>query len=142
MAGVGGRNRSRLPRSSGSPKPEFGGLPDRELSRRPEELRRAIEDLFARIRPDLVFCPSPVEIHPDHRALAEALYERVAASRAEDADHDLYRYVRMAFYEISHPLLPNALVDIAGRGGAQVRGARGFREPAGACATTREPSRA
>jgi LmbE family N-acetylglucosaminyl deacetylase len=97
----------------GVPAPDFGGLPDRELSQRPEDLRRAIEDLFGRFRPDLVFCPSPVEIHPDHRALAEALYERIAASRAEDADHDLYRYVRMAFFEISHPLLPNALVDIA-----------------------------
>jgi LmbE family N-acetylglucosaminyl deacetylase/glycosyltransferase involved in cell wall biosynthesis len=100
----------------GVPAPEFGGLPDRELPRRLEDLRRAIEGLFARFRPDLIFCPSPVEIHPDHRALAQALYERVAASRAEDADHDLYRYVRIAFYEISHPLLPDALVDIAAAG--------------------------
>ncbi len=97
----------------GLPAPEFAGLPDRELALRPDDLRQAIERLFGQARPDLVFCPSPVEIHPDHRALAQALYERVAASRAEDADHDLYRYVRLAFYEISHPLLPNVLVDIA-----------------------------
>ncbi|HEY7114299.1 MAG TPA: PIG-L family deacetylase [Thermoanaerobaculia bacterium] len=96
----------------GLPAPEFGGLPDRGLAARPEELRREIERLFSETRPDLVLCPSPVEIHPDHRALAEAVYARIAASRAEDADHDLYRYVRVAFYEISHPVLPNALVDI------------------------------
>src|SRR5262249_24372261 len=68
----------------GLPAPEFGGLPDRGLAEQPEELRREIGRLFAEIRPDLVFCPSPVEIHPDHRALAEAVYSRVAASRAED----------------------------------------------------------
>ncbi len=96
----------------GLPAPEFGGLPDRGLTERPDDLRREIERLFAETRPDLVFCPSPVEIHPDHRALAEAVYARVAGSRAEDPDHDLYRYVRVAFYELSHPLLPNALVDI------------------------------
>lgn len=92
--------------------PEFGGLPDRELADRGGPLRQALEALFRETRPDLVFCPSPVEIHPDHRALAEAVYGLVAGSRPEDADHDLYRYVRLAFYEISHPVLPNALVDI------------------------------
>jgi LmbE family N-acetylglucosaminyl deacetylase/glycosyltransferase involved in cell wall biosynthesis len=97
----------------GLPPPEFGGLADRELAGSRGDLEREIGRLFSEFRPDLVFGPSPVEIHPDHRALAEALYARVASSRPEDEDHDLYRYVRLAFYEISHPLLPNALVDIA-----------------------------
>ena len=110
----------------GLPAPEFGGLPDRELVRRREDLDLEIARLFADFRPDLVFCPSPVEIHPDHRALAEALYSRVAASRAEDADHDLYRYVRLAFYEISHPLLPNALVDIAAASDRKARALAAF----------------
>ncbi|MFY9551965.1 MAG: glycosyltransferase, partial [Thermoanaerobaculia bacterium] len=61
----------------------------------------------------LVLCPSPAELHPDHRALARALFELVAASRAGDPDHDRFRFLRIAFYELSHPLLPNALVDIA-----------------------------
>ena len=60
-----------------------------------------------------MLCPSPVEIHPDHRALARALYELVAASRPGDPDHDRFRFLRIAFYELSHPLLPNTLVDIA-----------------------------
>jgi len=94
--------------------PQFGDLPDRELSARPEDLRRAIGDLVRELQPELVFCPSPVEIHPDHRALAEALYECAASSRPGDADHDRWRFLRVAFYEISHPLLPNALVDISG----------------------------
>ncbi|MGH9368700.1 MAG: PIG-L family deacetylase, partial [Thermoanaerobaculia bacterium] len=113
-------------RSLGLPAPEFGGLPDRELSRRHEELRGTVEALFEKVRPDLVFCPSPVELHPDHRALAEALYGRVAASRAEDADHDLYRFVRLAFYEISQPLLPNALVNIAPAADRKARALEAF----------------
>jgi len=93
--------------------PSFGSLPDRELGARAAVVAGEIEKLVGEFRPDLVFCPSPVEIHPDHRALAEAAYERLAASRPTDPDHDLYAHLRLAFYEISHPLLPNTLVDIS-----------------------------
>lgn len=93
--------------------PIFGGLPDRSLDADGEELRRAITGLIAEFEPDLVLSPSPAEIHPDHRALADALYRTVAASRPEDPDHDRYRFLRIAFYEISQPFLPNALVDIS-----------------------------
>jgi LmbE family N-acetylglucosaminyl deacetylase/glycosyltransferase involved in cell wall biosynthesis len=101
-------------RALGLEPPVFGALPDRELSARADELGAEVGGLIASFRPDLIFCPSPVEIHPDHRALAEVVYERVAASRPTDPDHDRFRFLRIAFYEISHPLLPNALVDIAG----------------------------
>jgi LmbE family N-acetylglucosaminyl deacetylase len=94
--------------------PVFGALPDRELAARAGDLAAEIGGLIAEFRPDLIFCPSPVEIHPDHRALAEAVYEILASSRPADADHDRFRFLRIAFYEISHPLLPNVLVDIAG----------------------------
>jgi len=93
--------------------PLFGSLPDRELSARTGDLARNVEKLVADFRPDLVFCPSPVEIHPDHRALAEAMYERLAASRPTDPDFELYAFLRVAYYEISHPLLPDTLVDIS-----------------------------
>jgi LmbE family N-acetylglucosaminyl deacetylase len=94
--------------------PIFGALPDRELPARAEELGAEIGALIDSFRPDLILCPSPVEIHPDHRALAEVVYEKLAASRPSDPDHDRFHFLRVAFYEISHPLLPNALVDIAG----------------------------
>ncbi len=110
----------------GLPAPQFGGLPDRRLQEAGDDLRRAIGRLVSDFRPDLIFCPSPVEIHPDHRALAEALYARVASSRAEDPDHDLYRYLRIAFYEISHPLLPNVLVDIASAAGKKEEATAAF----------------
>ena len=37
----------------------------------------------------------------------------MASSRPTDPDHDRYRFLRVAFYELSHPMLPNLLVDIA-----------------------------
>ncbi|MCA1582769.1 MAG: PIG-L family deacetylase [Acidobacteria bacterium] len=97
----------------GIPAPVFAGLPDRGLADRRGDLDAALAAQIAEVQPELVLCPSPVEIHPDHRALAEALIERVAASRPEDPDHDLYRFLQIAFYEISHPILPNVLVDIS-----------------------------
>ncbi|HLN58761.1 MAG TPA: PIG-L family deacetylase [Thermoanaerobaculia bacterium] len=93
--------------------PLFGSLPDRELAASAGALAAALDALILDFQPDLVFCPSPVEIHPDHRALAEVLYEKLAASRPGDPDHDRLRFLRLAFYEISHPLLPDTLVDIA-----------------------------
>ncbi len=93
--------------------PLFASFGDRELAASADRLSGEIGRLIRDFRPDLVFSPSPVEIHPDHRALAEALYGKLAGSRPEDPDHDLFRFLRLAFYEISHPLLPNALVDIA-----------------------------
>ena len=95
--------------------PRFAGLADRSLSGLDSSrvLETAIREELADFRPDLVFCPSPAEIHPDHRALARALFEEVASSRPGDPDHDRYRLLRIAFYELSHPILPNLLVDIA-----------------------------
>jgi LmbE family N-acetylglucosaminyl deacetylase/glycosyltransferase involved in cell wall biosynthesis len=93
--------------------PVFGGLSDRSLGSSGEELANAVEAQLALFEPDLVLCPSPAEIHPDHRALSEALYRKVASSRPEDPDHDRYRFLRLGFYEISQPFLPNVLVDIA-----------------------------
>jgi LmbE family N-acetylglucosaminyl deacetylase/glycosyltransferase involved in cell wall biosynthesis len=93
--------------------PFFGSFGDRELVASADRLSEEIGRLIREFRPDLVFSPSPVEIHPDHRALAEVVYGRLAGSRPEDPDHDVFRFLRLAFYEISHPLLPNTLVDIA-----------------------------
>ncbi len=124
----------------GIPEPVFGGLPDRGLAEKRRELDAALAALIGEVRPDLILCPSPSEIHPDHRALAEALFERVAASRPGDPDHDLYRFLRVAFYEISHPLLPNVLVDVSGtanRKGAALAAyasQQGVRDYAGALA--------
>jgi len=97
----------------GLPVPVFGGLADRSLATAPEALERGVTEQLSEFQPDLVLCPSPAEIHPDHRALSEALYRSVASSRPADPDHDRFRFLRLGFYEISQPFLPNTLVDIA-----------------------------
>ena len=112
----GARRREEAARAAaalGLEAPRFAGLPDRSLSGERRVLEAAIREELSDFRPDLVLCPSPSEIHPDHRALARVLFEEVAASRAGDPDHDRFRFLRIAFYELSHPILPNALVDIA-----------------------------
>ena len=93
--------------------PRFAGLKDRGLAELRGVLESAVRDELLEFRPDLVLCPSPAEIHPDHRALARVLFETVASSRAGDPDHDSFRHLRIAFYELSNPMLPNVLVDVA-----------------------------
>jgi len=97
----------------GLEEPRFGRFADRSLGDLRGVLASALREELLDFRPDLVFCPSPAEIHPDHRALAGALFEEVASSRPGDPDHDFFRHLRIAFYELSHPMLPNLLVDIA-----------------------------
>ncbi|MBC8647077.1 MAG: PIG-L family deacetylase [Thermoanaerobaculia bacterium] len=93
--------------------PHFGGLPDRSLVGN-EALEASLDAQLRDFRPDLILAPAPSEIHPDHRAIGEAIYRRLSSSRPGDPDHDHLRSLRLAFYEISHPILPNVLVDIAG----------------------------
>jgi LmbE family N-acetylglucosaminyl deacetylase/glycosyltransferase involved in cell wall biosynthesis len=112
----GGHRREEAARAAaalGLEAPRFGGLGDRRLGEETPALHAALDAELDDSRPDLVLCPSPAELHPDHRALARALFERVAASRAGDPDHDRFRFLRIAYYELSNPLLPNVLVDIA-----------------------------
>jgi len=90
----------------------FWDLPDRGLSAAGEALRERLRAAIADFRPDLIVAPSPCEIHPDHRALAEAVYALVAASRPGDPDHGILRLLRFVFYEITQPILPNALVPL------------------------------
>jgi len=80
--------------------PEFWDLPDQGLHYGEvlvERIAVAIGEA------DLVYAPSPLEMHPDHRALAMASAEAVRR-RGQG--------VRIAFYEVGVPLRPNTLLDI------------------------------
>ncbi len=115
-AGYGANRREEAGRAAaalGLEPPRFGGLADRSLSGERGVLEASVRAELEEFRPELIFCPSPAELHPDHRALARVLFEQIAASRAGDPDHDRFRFARIAFYELSHPILPNTLVDIA-----------------------------
>jgi LmbE family N-acetylglucosaminyl deacetylase/glycosyltransferase involved in cell wall biosynthesis len=115
-AAYGTKRRAEADRAAailGVPPPRYAGLSDGSLASDAPALDRAVHAEIDEFRPDLILCPAPSELHADHRALARSVYERVAGSRAGDPEHDLLRFVRIAFYELSHPLLPNALVDIS-----------------------------
>ncbi len=88
-----------------------GGLPDRGLGDRLEEVETLLARWLVEAAPDLVFCPSPVETHPDHRAVAAALF-RVAERPAPDAAARALDSATVAFFELSQPFRPNFLVDI------------------------------
>jgi LmbE family N-acetylglucosaminyl deacetylase/GT2 family glycosyltransferase len=83
--------------------PQFWNLPDRQLAFGERLVRRILDAIAAR-RPAVVYAPSPLEIHPDHRALALAAAEAVRR-RAPP--------LVLALYEVGAPLHPNRLLDIS-----------------------------
>lgn len=82
--------------------PVFWHLPDRGLSYS-EALVQLIADQIASHAVDLVYAPSPWEIHPDHRQTSWLAIEAVRR---------VHIPVQLAFYEVGAPLRPNVLLDI------------------------------
>lgn len=62
-----------------------------------------LEALFKRFRPTLIYAPSPMEFHPDHKATAQHLFFALQNSGYKG---------RVALYEVNRPFNPNCLVDI------------------------------
>ena len=83
-------------------KPEFWGFPDGGLQYS-DALAQRLADKIAQCGADLVYAPSPWEIHPDHRQAQMLAVEAVRRSATS---------ARLAFYEVGVPLRPNALLDI------------------------------
>jgi len=81
---------------------EFWPCDDRSLAGFRGALRRLI-DLLEVFRPDIVYAPSPLEFHPDHRAACVLLC---------DALHSYPPVLDVAFYEIGQPVRVNVLVDV------------------------------
>jgi LmbE family N-acetylglucosaminyl deacetylase/glycosyltransferase involved in cell wall biosynthesis len=87
---------------------EFLRFPDRNLENA-SELDARLAVILREWKPDLIAVPSPLEIHPDHIALSRAFCDLIARDPSLFAD---LAVARVAFYEVSAPLRPNALVDI------------------------------
>ena len=81
---------------------EFWSYEDRALAGSRGVLRRMV-DLLEDFQPELVYAPSPLEFHPDHRAACFLLC---------DAIRSIQFGFEIAFYEIGQPLRINLLVDI------------------------------
>ncbi|MGM0427357.1 MAG: PIG-L family deacetylase, partial [Thermodesulfobacteriota bacterium] len=96
---------------------EFWGYEDRALAGSRGALRRLI-DLLVDFRPELVYAPSPLEFHPDHRAACLLLC---------DALHSYPPDLDVAFYEIGQPVRVNVLVDISGVSEQKARAVGAYR---------------
>ncbi len=83
--------------------PAFWHYPDRQISYS-EKLIQHILASIREINADLVYAPSILEMHPDHRALGMAVSEAVRR---------IGGMIRVAFYEVGVPLHPNLLLDIS-----------------------------
>ncbi|HEY0590743.1 MAG TPA: PIG-L family deacetylase [Thermoanaerobaculia bacterium] len=93
----------------GAPAAEFLRIPDRALDDHREVFQRALRERILELRPDLLVLPSPIEIHPDHRALSLAAVELI--QRDLDLSGAL-ALCRIAFMEITQAVRPTVLVDI------------------------------
>lgn len=98
------------------------GFRDRGVREEPERLAAALRDVLGRTVPDLLFVPSPSEIHPDHRAVARGAIAALAALPAAG---------RVAFYEVSQPIRPNLLLDATAFVAAKDRAMEAFESQAG-----------
>lgn len=88
---------------------EFLRFPDRELSGHYESVFNTLLCMIKEYRPDTIYSPSMLEVHPDHRTTAALSLElqrnmREYCNGAEKA--------RVFFYEVTVPIRPNILVDI------------------------------
>lgn len=88
-----------------------GGFRDRGLAAAGPALTEVLEAVLAEAVPDLVFSPSPVEIHPDHRAAAAALISLGERAPAGSDTALLLGGATVAFFELSQPIRPNFLFD-------------------------------
>ncbi len=87
----------------------FLRAPDRGLAAASPSVSAAIAGLLRTFRPDLILLPSPIEIHPDHSALAQLFCQLIQGDQTLAAE---LAVTRVGFYEIGQPLRPNVLVDI------------------------------
>ncbi len=90
-------------RALGCAPPEFWQLPDRGLHYS-DALAQRLADKITQTGSDLVYAPSPWELHPDHRQAHVLAME--AVRRAGPG-------VRLSLYEVGNPLRPNTLLDIS-----------------------------
>jgi LmbE family N-acetylglucosaminyl deacetylase len=93
----------------GLTQPEFWRFADRSLRRDDPRLWDVLREALLRIAPEVVFVTSPVDLHPDHRALALALHAAVRRHLAAGLRTRCPRWV--VAYEVGAPLRPNLLVD-------------------------------
>ena len=88
--------------------PRFWRFADRSLDPSDRRIRVKLVEVLAETAPDVVFVPSPVELHPDHRAMALALQQVLRRRSLCGVRRRPPAWV--AAYEVGAVLRPNLLV--------------------------------
>lgn len=82
---------------------DFWGIPDRTLQPTADLIAR-LTDVLTAYRPTLIYAPSPLEYHPDHRAAGELIWLALQRTMLK---------AKVAYSDINRPLMINTLVDIS-----------------------------
>lgn len=98
------------------------GLPDGSLADHIDAAAAGLRRALLSQRPDLLLCPSPLEVSADHRAAFAAVHRLLGALRSGDAvgagadggDEAALGRLRVLVYEVNHPAYPDLLVDVSG----------------------------
>jgi LmbE family N-acetylglucosaminyl deacetylase len=88
-------------------------LPDGSLDQHLDAAAAGLRRALLTQRPELLLCPSPLEVSPDHRAAFAALHRLLAPLRAGDGDEAELAGLRILLYEVNHPAYPDLLVDVS-----------------------------
>lgn len=80
---------------------EFWSYKDRDLYSVEKEIKEKLFHTIEIFPPSLIYAPSPLEAHPDHKVAFEVVWNLKGKIKAN-----------LAFYEILMALYPNVLVDI------------------------------
>jgi LmbE family N-acetylglucosaminyl deacetylase len=80
---------------------EFWSYKDRELYLAEKEIKKRLLHTIEIFSPSLIYAPSPLEVHPDHKVAFKIVW---------DLKEKLS--INIAFYEVLMALYPNILVDI------------------------------
>lgn len=94
---------ARAAKVLGYPEPDCWGLADREV-RYTEELVARMLGVIRETGADVVYAPSPWELHPDHQAASLAVMEAVRRVGSR---------VALYLYEVSAALRPSVLLDVS-----------------------------
>jgi len=89
-------------------------LPDGALDQHLDAAETGIRRAILSQRPEIILCPSPLEVTRDHRAAFAALHRLLAPLRDLPGDRDEpLRGLRILLYEVNHPAHPDLLVDVS-----------------------------
>ena len=81
----------------------FMDFPDTGLDTWYDEVKHGIMDVIQTFKPDIVFSPSPMDVHNDH-----VVVSKITMSLLKE-----FSSFKVAFYEIYCPIRYNCIVDIA-----------------------------